>query len=167
MWYWHPCRSGARWPSVLSVSFIRSLSAPGSRILSELASSTSCSCNMLKMGSLNKLIYLRDSVARGPLLSKVRAAQKLFLHRPWGFHIWPPHKFLIFWPPPSLVTYGNQLIVFLLSAFWEPPSPLESGRHIWNPPASTPADYLSICSRDPSRSPFPFEWVFFQSANWV
>ena len=52
-------------------------------------------------------------------------------HSFWvGFYIWRPQNFHI----PPLVTYKNQLILFLLSAFWGPPFPLECGRHIWKPP---------------------------------
>ena len=37
-------------------------------------------------------------------------------------------------PPFPLVTYRNQLILFLSSAFWGPPFPSQFGRHTWNPP---------------------------------
>ena len=40
-----------------------------------------------------------------------------------GFHIWCPENFGICWPPSPLVTYINQLILFLSSAFWGPLSP--------------------------------------------
>ena len=42
-----------------------------------------------------------------------------------GFHIWRPQ-----YPP---VTVTNQLILFLLSAFWAPPPPTHCGPHIWKP----------------------------------
>ena len=44
-------------------------------------------------------------------------------------------KFGFFDPlPPPLFTYRNQLILFLLSAFWGPPPTTHCGRHIWKPP---------------------------------
>ena len=49
-----------------------------------------------------------------------------------GYHIWRPPKFRIFGPP--IVMYRNQLILFLLSAFWGPPPTTHCGRHIWKPP---------------------------------
>ena len=39
-----------------------------------------------------------------------------------------------FFDSPLLVTVTIQLILFLSSAFWGPPSPSPSGRHIWKPP---------------------------------
>ena len=39
-----------------------------------------------------------------------------------------------FFTPSPFVTYRNQLILLLLSAFWEPHPPLEFGLHIWKPP---------------------------------
>ena len=50
-----------------------------------------------------------------------------------------------FYPP---VTVTNQLILFLLSAFWGPPPPIHCGRHIWKPPYTAS---FGACSRQGRR----------------
>ena len=46
-------------------------------------------------------------------------------------------NFGFFYPLPHLVTVTNQLILLLLSAFWETPPPTHFGGHIWKPPFSS------------------------------
>ena len=42
-----------------------------------------------------------------------------------------------FLTPSPLVTYRNQVILFLWSAFWGPPPSTHCRRHIWKPPSKT------------------------------
>ena len=49
---------------------------------------------------------------------------------PKGASIHDVRKMFGFNPPPSPITFINQLILFLLSAFWSP----HCGRHIWKSP---------------------------------
>ena len=49
-----------------------------------------------------------------------------------GASIYDVCKFFRFFDPLPLVPVKNQLILFLLSAFWGPPT--HCGRHIWKPP---------------------------------
>ena len=63
-----------------------------------------------------------------------------------GFHIWCPQNFRIFLPLPP-VTVANQQILFLLSAFWVPPT--HCGRHIWKPPQTNSAIWYSTLPLGP------------------
>ena len=60
-----------------------------------------------------------------------------------GFHIWRPQKCRDFLPPPP-GTYRNQLILFILSAFWGPPSPPSSADVIYGNPLRRVTDYFSL-----------------------
>ena len=51
-----------------------------------------------------------------------------------GASIYYVRKTVVFLDPLPLVTHRNQLILFLLSAFWGPLSPTHCGRHVWKPP---------------------------------
>ena len=53
-----------------------------------------------------------------------------------------------FFYPLPLVTVANQLILFLLSAFWGPPPPTHCRRHIWKPPEENNLNRSGLSFRD-------------------
>ena len=46
-------------------------------------------------------------------------------------------NFSAFWTPSPLVAFRNQMILFLLSAFWGPPPPTQCRRRIYKPLSTT------------------------------
>ena len=64
----------------------------------------------------------------------MRTKRNPWMRRARGFPYMTSVQFLDFLTQPlPPVTHRDQLILFLLSAFWGPPSPTHCGRHIWKP----------------------------------